>query len=683
MNKRLAVLIFISMACLLVGSCKLTEAPAAAPTANTDISPTASPANAAQTPVPTSSLKPNTTLFPTGTASPDFAIPTATPAKTVTPASPFVQQPNPVIPSDNPKRDADLKYLYDTVPEIEMHRKEMIKLNPDYKQVVRDLSAMNSKNSGDKADQLFLVEEARSTHHVAWNTFMVKNDHSAILVLDSSTGNYITLSEWRTGKPTTLKSWDVRLANHIYEVTVSIDDQMSLHLEANEGGKLYKLNREAFGAASTLEVNSLESSAGTKTIIITAASSESGTGLNTTVLALDTKSDQPALTPNPFRTLNATRLYDFVSLIKDSSLKEWVTGKYMGYRMGLFQSFTATGIDKGTVIYTVGSNPTLVTGKAEVKYDAAEQLFKLVSITSASFEDPLASASCKNIVRVQDPEFGEILAWSETKSAYRFAAINANYLAQAAACGESLDKPLKNGSSYLIETIVRYADKPELLKYLLDNWKLTTNIRDKNGITAYAIALSVGVNDPLLLDPLRAGITKAQSDAEGQSVLLSLHGSKVSLESIKLMVKNGISVNKNMSAYAYLLSQKDPDYMTGTILGSAILNNDYEKAKWLLDNGADPNMLFGSGEYSRSPLRAALTKDLKMAELLLQHNANPDEVYSVFPVKLSVLAGNRCFPDKVALLKKYGANKWVLSDPDPAMKTDYKTEEEIMKLACK
>lgn len=485
--------------------------------------------------------------------------------------------------------------------------------------------------------------------------------------------------------PDSKTSWDVRLGNHTYQVTVAIDPQKSLLVAATEAGQRTPLTRESFGEAGTLVVTPIENGSGARTLLIEASSGNAGADIRSTVLALDA-SGRLTLAADPFLALNTARLSELVPRMKDEALKAWVTGKYMGFHTARFQSYTATGPNAGTVSYNVGSEPVLVSGKADVQYDFDKQQFALNAVTNATFEDALASPSCSSIIRVQDPQFGEILAWSENKNpdSYRFAAINPTYLAQAVACGESLDKPFKNGSSYLLETIVRYYDKPELLKGILGAWKPNPRIQDRNGRSAYTIALAAGVQEPELLGRLREGMTAAQATAEEQAVKLALHGSRLSMAEMQQLIKGGISINTDLSDYAYLLREKDPDYSSGTILGSAVIHGDYERTKWLLENGADPNQKIGSGEYKRSPLRAALTlPDLKVAELLLQKKANPDEVYSTFPVQQSLLAGSRCSPDKVALLKKYGAAKWIMYDPDPSMRVDYKTEDEIMKLACK
>ncbi len=315
-------------------------------------------------------------------------------------------------------------------------------------------------------------------------------------------------------------------------------------------------------------------------------------------------------------------------------------------------------------------------------FDFQTRKFQLDEISDAVFQD--SGDWCNNVVERTDRWYGKVLA---LKTKYGTSTLlEGGDVHKLVACGESLDKPLTSGKYYLIEAIAAYdkSGKNNILDALLD-YKIKTDVKDKYGNSAYAVALLRGIEDKKILDRLRQGLRPSEILKAQRTVTLLLNGSDLSLEQMDNIIHDGdnsVPVNSNISVYTSGLMYKEKEgTWTGTALGNAIVANDIPKTKWLLDNGADPNMFMGEYEFKVSPLRYALSlqkDDLSLAEQLLKHGANGDEVFPTMPGQVSLNAYFRDNPEITALLSKHGFNKWYLEDPENNLQLT--TKDDIVKL---
>lgn len=103
-------------------------------------------------------------------------------------------------------------------------------------------------------------------------------------------------------------------------------------------------------------------------------------------------------------------------------------------------------------------------------------------------------------------------------------------------------------------------------------------------------------------------------------------------------------------------------------LADAAATGETEKVKTLLEQeGVDPNSL---NRFGRTPLQCMMMGNVKIAELLLAHGANPNikDSHNVLPIHDAAREG---FLETVQLLIKYGAianirNSWNMRPIDLA-----------------
>ncbi|NXN95866.1 CDN2B inhibitor, partial [Rhinopomastus cyanomelas] len=87
-------------------------------------------------------------------------------------------------------------------------------------------------------------------------------------------------------------------------------------------------------------------------------------------------------------------------------------------------------------------------------------------------------------------------------------------------------------------------------------------------------------------------------------------------------------------------------------LANAAARGDLQRLKELLDNTADPN---GVNSYGRTPIQVMMLGSPRVAEMLLQHGADPnrpDPTTGCFPVHDAARAG---FLDTLLVLHRAGA----------------------------
>ena len=145
---------------------------------------------------------------------------------------------------------------------------------------------------------------------------------------------------------------------------------------------------------------------------------------------------------------------------------------------------------------------------------------------------------------------------------------------------------------------------------------------------------------------------------------------KYNYHCVKLLLEIGISVNVNYKQ----------DYThRNTMLIRASQNGDKDIVKFLLENGADPN-LFNAGE-NMALIYASENCDKDIAELLLEKNAKFDQQNSYKTTPLLEASKNNCI-EVVKLLLEKGADpniqdKWGITPLIEASRNNY---EEIAKL---
>lgn len=479
------------------------------------------------------------------------------------------------------------------------------------------------------------------------------------------------------------ETWKVSVGGHHYLAKVSYRGN-DLIVELNENGNKEILSSESYGVPSTLRVIQLTGDKDEQNILITSDSGGSGGDILYSVVGFNKKSNRPELAETPFSTLNHTALYEISSKAKDESFKNWVNNQYQGFRNARFQNFNVTLGSIGSVNFDIGYKPTLALGKATVQFNFNTLQFGLKSIDFAQMRNALKEPECEGVKPYKDGVLGDILTIRSEGNSYRTAEGKVSDMNTLVACGESLDKQLEGGTYYLIQALTQYQQNSELTKEMLA-LGANPHIKDRFQNSTYSIALANKVSDPEILSQLRTGMSQEEVKREEMAVKVTLHGSTLSIKELQSIFDTyHIPINRNMAEYSGSSDNEakpGPDYMTGTILGSAVKNEDSEKLTWLLGQGADPNMHFGTGEFDISPIRYALTNDLQIAEILLEHGVNLEELVSTYPGYESLLAQFACDSQRVTLLKKYGANRWFIDDTEKGKK--YTTEEEVMSVCHK
>jgi hypothetical protein len=472
-------------------------------------------------------------------------------------------------------------------------------------------------------------------------------------------------------------NYEVNIEGHHFKVSEFGGKETDLRIKLiDDDNQIYDLRDQYFGMVKYVNLQQIASASGEKTVLISAPSGGSGGDIVYHTIGYDSSSKKPVLWgTQPFTTLGNTNFYKLAPYIKDNALTKWVNDEKFGYLTGRFQDIDLKNSDNGNVVFNIGYKPVRVEGTAEVKFNFKRMQFEPIQMKSTQiFDVSMDEIWCADVASSDDPFLGTIL--KKKVGSGTFDLMSKEFLS-IHGCGESLDKQLKNHNYYLLEALKRYKYAPDLLKQML-LFDINTSVTDKDGNTAYAIALASGISDQSILDRLSAQLTKQQIRKSGEKVKLTMHGSTLAIEEIEQLILAGIDVNSDMSEYS-VYDEKNKDNDTGTILGSAINNKDFDKVKWLLEHGADPNQKFGQGEFRISPLRRALP-DLRLAEVLLQHKANPDEMITGPGFVSSLLTQEGCNVPVTELLKKYGATKEYYSEEG---KEYSKQELEAMLTKCK
>jgi len=181
-----------------------------------------------------------------------------------------------------------------------------------------------------------------------------------------------------------------------------------------------------------------------------------------------------------------------------------------------------------------------------------------------------------------------------------------------------------NGKT-LLHWTVAFGLKDES-KFLLEQ-QIDPNARDDEGRTPLHYASNVEVAELLL----KHGADPNAQDNEGNTPL-HVAVREGDLDMVELLIKYAnpnIKNNKGLLPIHYakncqimtklLQITKDLNIRDATLLHNAAKNGCKEVAKFLLDNGADPNVRDDEG---RTPLHYA--SNVEVAELLLKHGADPN-----------------------------------------------------------
>ncbi|NEW09389.1 hypothetical protein GK047_25935 [Paenibacillus sp. SYP-B3998] len=483
-----------------------------------------------------------------------------------------------------------------------------------------------------------------------------------------------------------LKHYEVTLNREIYETNVVSDasgGQGGFKVSLTNGKRSFELKVEEFGKLP-LDIKQLSGAKGEKNIIIAAPSGGSDGNMNVAVIKLNKNKDAIELDRDVFSKLSKTSFYDLDSKVNNKELHDWITDKYMGFHTAHFDNFVLDKDNVGTASFRLGYHPTILQGSAKVHFNFDVLEFQLDEIREVSFEDIKASRWCENVTEEKDYNFRQMLGVKSkegTRSILESGDVNT-----LVSCGESLDRPLADGQYYLFEAIARFDvnGKNQLLDRLL-TYQIKTDIKDENGNYAYTVALIRGITDQKILDRLRSKLSKSSMIQAQRTVKLLINGNGLSVDQIKDIIQDGensVPINANISVYTSgQVFNSSANTWPGTVLGNAIVAKDAEKIKWLLEHGADPNLPMGNYEFKSSPLRHAFSLadgDYTIAEELLKHGANGDEVVFTMPGEASLNAYFRDEPAITKLLEKYGFNHWYLQDPEE--KLELTSKAEILKL---
>jgi hypothetical protein len=251
--------------------------------------------------------------------------------------------------------------------------------------------------------------------------------------------------------------------------------------------------------------------------------------------------------------------------------------------------------------------------------------------------------------------------WKEDNgSGYDFWSDGNKHLKDLIDCGWDINSPNKYGKYPLTEALEVYNnnESPDGLKSFLE-FKPKLDVKDAKGHDMYVVALAIGTLPDDIVNRFKDIQSIVQQKKDEQIVQMTMHGSKVSTEELENMLSIGIDINEDLTDYSYIYNDpQDPDYETGTILGSAIRQKDLVKVKWLLEHGADANRHFGTGEFDISPLKSTLDMSIDIAELLLKHHADPNEIRMMMPGSATLSAYYACDSIISELLYNYGGTKW-------------------------
>jgi ankyrin repeat protein len=300
------------------------------------------------------------------------------------------------------------------------------------------------------------------------------------------------------------------------------------------------------------------------------------------------------------------------------------------------------------------------TPETRIEITPTPQQKEIVTLTN-KIEPINTQEYCKKHVTVMN----EYSVWTEDdgKTGYNFWTDHSKHLNDLIDCGWNINLPNKRGVYPLIQALEVFNNSPDQLRSFL-TYNPSLGVKDNKGHDMYIVALAVGILPNDVVRQIMNTISIEEQQKDEKIIQMTLHGSILSTDELENIIRSGIDINEDLTDYAFLYDEKininpqDPDWETGTILGSAVKHSDIAKVKWLLDHGADANRHFGNNEFNVSPLRYALTSNIGIAELLLQHHANPNEKIMLNPGAATLYAANACNAKISELLNKYGGTTW-------------------------